>query len=442
MDEMNIQTPQSYQSKIELEALGSTEALIKSPQSARLLLSLCQDALTGGYLLTRGEYREIDGKKTFFGKVKLTRELFYDICCSPKEWDMEYISNKFEHIERIVKKWNESKKIEEEFDLFCGHYLVSMLFPDDFCFSNESNKLIIINGVMVCGYLTKTVLAEGHSSLVHKLEKEYGAQTAIDFVSNYQFFINDYLCTVGFSIGLKDCVPSKNTKDFIDQELSKSFIEAEMIMKTENDMLMREAKINNCLNNATTVGQKISKESMSFDNALNVMVLSGAKGHYVNISQIVGFLGQQNVDGKRIPKTYGNRTLPHYSTTSVILKKPDNSNNDLKKFFESQGFISDSYLDGLSPQSFFFHCASGREGLIDTSQRTAISGYIQSRIVKKLEDMKISYNDTVVGATNNIIQFSYGNSFNPARTVMVKWKPSFTNVKNLAEKLNVSVEYG
>ena len=41
----------------------------------------------------------------------------------------------------------------------------------------------------------------------------------------------------------------------------KYFIEAQSIINTETDEQMREQKINNCLNNATSVGQKISKET-------------------------------------------------------------------------------------------------------------------------------------------------------------------------------------
>jgi DNA-directed RNA polymerase II subunit RPB1 len=235
---------------------------------------------------------------------------------------------------------------------------------------------------------------------------------------------------------LKDCIPSEKTKTLINQELVKSFIEADSISKTERDADFREAKVNNKLNNAINIGQKISKESMNDDNSLNTMIVAGAKGNYVNISQIVGFLGQQNIEGKRIPKIFGNRTLPHYS--SVDSWKGDL--DQIKQSFISRGFIISSFLTGLSPQEMFFHLAAGREGLIDTSQRTAQSGYIQRRIVKKLEDMKVSYLGYVVNANNNIIQFTYGNGLDPSKTVNINKVQSFINVKNLVDKLNNSVE--
>ena len=40
------------------------------------------------------------------------------------------------------------------------------------------------------------------------------------------------------------------------------------------------------------------------------MVKAGSKGKIINIAQMIACLGQQNVDGKRIPDSYNNRSLP------------------------------------------------------------------------------------------------------------------------------------
>ena len=42
------------------------------------------------------------------------------------------------------------------------------------------------------------------------------------------------------------------------------------------------------------------------------MISSGSKGSNLNIAQMISCLGQQNVDGKRIPYGYEKRSLPHY----------------------------------------------------------------------------------------------------------------------------------
>jgi DNA-directed RNA polymerase II subunit RPB1 len=50
----------------------------------------------------------------------------------------------------------------------------------------------------------------------------------------------------------------------------------------------------------------------------------------------------------------------------------------------------------------------GREGLIDTAVKTAETGYIQRRLVKAMEDLKVGYDGTVRNASADIIQFLYG----------------------------------
>ena len=71
-------------------------------------------------------------------------------------------------------------------------------------------------------------------------------------------------------------------------------------------------------------------------------------------------MGQQNVEGKRIPFGFRHRTLPHFI-------KDDYGP-------ESRGFVENSYLAGLTPTEFYFHAMGGREGLIDTAVKTAETG--------------------------------------------------------------------
>jgi DNA-directed RNA polymerase II subunit RPB1 len=75
-------------------------------------------------------------------------------------------------------------------------------------------------------------------------------------------------------------------------------------------------------------------------------------------------VGQQNVEGKRIPFGFRKRTLPHFI-------KDDYGP-------ESRGFVENSYLAGLTPSEFFFHAMGGREGLIDTAVKTAETGELSA----------------------------------------------------------------
>ena len=52
---------------------------------------------------------------------------------------------------------------------------------------------------------------------------------------------------------------------------------------------------------------------------------------------MIACVGQQNVEGKRIPFGFQRRTLPHFTK------------DDLGP--ESRGFVENSYLRGLTPQA-------------------------------------------------------------------------------------------
>merc|ERR1719238_133858 len=155
-----------------------------------------------------------------------------------------------------------------------------------------------------------------------------------------------------------------------------------------------EAMVNRVLNAARTSAGLSVQDSLTEFNNFKVMVVAGSKGNDINISQIIACVGQQNVEGKRIPYGFRRRTLPHFAK------------DDLGP--ESRGFVENSYPRGLSPQEFFFHAMGGREGLIDTAVKTSQTGYLQRRLVKAMEDVVVKYDGTVRNSVGDVIQFLYG----------------------------------
>lgn len=142
-----------------------------------------------------------------------------------------------------------------------------------------------------------------------------------------------------------------------------------------------EASINQTLNSARDKAGNAALKDLMCWNRLKSMVHAGSKGSNLNISQIMACVGQQNVEGKRIPFGFHKRALPHFSKDDFGA--------------ESKGFVENCYVSGLTPQEFFFHAMGGREGLIDTAVKTAETGYIQRRLIKALEDVMVKYDGTV-----------------------------------------------
>lgn len=428
-----------------------------------MLSCICQDALTSGELATKGIERIIivDGKsvKKWYPYVPIDVDDFNDSLTTITQWDGDKDQNRI--LERILKKLDHIKEVFEwqkisldpTYCEYCksldnkscihnGHLLFSVLLPNDFEYEHEGTGVKIIRGVMVSGMLSKASLGISPSSMTHKLEKEYGAEATIDFISNFQFIMNHYIRNRGFSIGIQDFLTTKT--DEIKENILKCFSVAQSIEDTEKDPEIKEQKINFALNDATTIGKKISKESTNFDNSLIDMIKAGSKGSTVNVSQIMANVGQQNVEGKRIPANCEGRTSCHYPKKfpSIEGKTSSQVRKIIIKKYESGGFVSNSYIHGLNPQECFFHAEGGREGIIDTGIKTATSGYIQRKLVKKMEDFTKAYNGLVVDSKGNVIQFNTRRDFDPARLVTLEDdSSSFVNIYNIVEKLNTDVDF-
>ena len=75
----------------------------------------------------------------------------------------------------------------------------------------------------------------------------------------------------------------------------------------------------------------------------------------------------------------------------------------------------------------------------DTAVGTAVSGYIQRRIVKLQEDIRIQYDGTVRDETNRIFQLKYGeHGMDPEKTLRCSGKMWFADLQRAAQKLNSS----
>ncbi len=70
-------------------------------------------------------------------------------------------------------------------------------------------------------------------------------------------------------------------------------------------------------------------------NNISAMVLTGAKGGLVNMTQICVLLGQQELEGRRVPKMQNGKTLPCYL--------PYDPNP------RSSGYVTDRFISGLRP---------------------------------------------------------------------------------------------
>ena len=421
-DEMNIHVPASLESEAELRLLSASKYKIISVQSSKPNFNICQDSLLGAYRMT-------------LGTQNVPKDLFTNIAYNIGV-PIDRMTRKIQLIRRVLK--DNDKKVQS----FNGKGLISLILPDDlfYTYRNNANPLEpvvkIFRGVLFEGTLDKNTLGSVHNSLIQIIHKDYGADKAAEFIDSIIFLTNQWLLHDGFSIGLDDCmVQGEDKVQEINHVISSCYIEAEGIKQTTHNPVIREARITGALSKAKDMGLKIAKNALHPSNNFISTVKSGAKGDFFNIAQITGLLGQQNVSGKRVQYTLNNggRSLPHYPL----------GNLEIDKEYESHGFIDSSFIKGLNPKQYYFHSMSGRESTCDTAMNTATSGYIQRRIIKLIEDIKIQYDGTVRDVVNSIYQLNFNEDggFDPKKLVKIpNGTLSFCNTFNIIERLNNKVE--
>ncbi|KAF4609281.1 DNA-directed RNA polymerase II subunit rpb1 [Pleurotus pulmonarius] len=243
--------------------------------------------------------------------------------------------------------------------------------------------MCIENGEIIWGIVEKKTVGASQGGLVHVVFREKGPEGARALFSGLQKVVNYWLFHNGFSIGIGDTIADAKTMAFITQTIASHKAEVAAIteratideLKAVPGMTIRESfesQVERQLNLARDTSGQYAQKNLKEDNNVKQMVVAGSKGSFINISQMSVCVGQQSVEGRRIPFGFRHRTLPHFT-------KDDFSP-------EARGFVENSYLRGLTPQEFFFHAMAGREGLIDTAVKTAETGYIQRRLVKALEE--------------------------------------------------------
>ena len=372
-DEMNMHMPQNVLAETELRHLAAIPYQVLTPVGPSPLIGIYQDSLLGSYRFTRPD-------------VRLTaREAMNLLMAFPRV---------------NVKALAENKDELTSFDI------LSQIMPElTLKYKKDENVMDIRNGKYISGQLEKAMLGASSRGILHRIYNDFGPFAATDFIDDLQNVITEYMKTSSFSVGISDLVANKVTQDRIIQIITekKSEVQSELdklhlgIFENEtsnSNMVQFETTVNNILNKATELSGKEGRKSLSKNNRFLMIVESGSKGSLVNISQMISCLGQTNVDGKRIAYGFTDRTLPHF-------KKFDDSPG-------ARGFIENSYISGLTAPELFFHAMGGRIGLIDTACKTSSTGYIQRRLIKGLEDLKVEYDMTVRNNRGKIVQFAYG----------------------------------
>ena len=415
-DEMNLHMPQDAEAEAEVKHLTAVPYQIISPASNTSIIGIFQDSLLGAFRFTRQDIE--------FSPRDAMNLLMYFNEVNPGELlDKETISS-FDILSQILPPLTLKHK--------------NKLFGDDEDFGSSNNVLDIKNGQMYRGQLDKGIFGSGTKGLLQRITNDFGNIAAMRFIDNFQNIITSYMRSSAYSVGISDLIANKKTSDAIVEKITHKKQDVVDLLhqtqlgvfsnktgKTNHEEL--ESQVNGILNEAAAESGKIGRKNLEQDNRFVIMVNAGSKGSDLNISQMISCLGQQNVDGKRIPYGFDNRTLPHF-------KKYDDSPG-------ARGFVENSFIGGLTPEELFFHAMGGRVGLIDTAVKTSQTGYIQRRLIKGMEDFKVEYDMTVRNHHGKIVQFSYGgDSFDTVRVENQHFPLPEMSLEDIYQHYNMNVK--
>ena len=240
---------------------------------------------------------------------------------------------------------------------------------------NES-YVLIRGGNLLVGVLDKAHYGSSSFSLVHCCYELYGGSIASQLLTCLGRLFTSFLHFRGFTLGVEDVLlrpelqkpmnkitkkarkcgyevlaqvfnaSNVENKQFLSEQYQRAHLNPEDSFMQEIDLAYKGTvdKFQNSLTGLCFPSGLVKKFP---ENNLQLMIQSGAKGSTVNSMQMSCLLGQQELEGRRPRLMPNGNTLPSflpYDPSPV-----------------SGGFICNSFMTGLTPQEYFFHCMAGRE---------------------------------------------------------------------------------
>ncbi|WOO77423.1 DNA-directed RNA polymerase I subunit rpa1 [Vanrija pseudolonga] len=431
-DEMNIHFPQNEVARAEAMMIANTDNQYLVPTSGGPLRGLIQDHVVAGVWMCN--------KSSFF-----TRDEYYQLIYGALRTENGYTGhNRIITLPPAIFKprpmWtgkqiistilaNLTPTTSRGLNLSSKNKIQNQLWGRDDSKDNElSEELVLfVDGHLLRGVLDKSQYGASAYGLIHSVHELYGPYIANRLLGVLSRLLTKYLQHTAFTCRMDDLILTKEgeahrqkilddgSKDGMqaaieyvglpadskheDPETQANLkIRLEEILRDDHLMAGLDAKMQSVFNKTTT---KINNEVLPAHlvrpfpyNNMQTMTISGAKGSKVNASQISTLLGQQALEGRRVPVMVSGKTLPAFKPFETAAR--------------AGGYVANRFLTGVRPQEYYFHSMAGREGLIDTAVKTARSGYLQRCLIKHLEGVKVHYDHTVRDSDSSVLQFYYG----------------------------------
>lgn len=422
-DEMNMHFPQNEIARAEALQIADTDHQYLVATSGKPLRGLIQDHISMGVWLTN--------RDTLFDKEDY-HQLLYS-CLNPESGHTTF--DRILTVKPAIMKpkamWTGKQVITSVLqnitpDSHPGLTLTgkSQTAGDLWGSGSEEGAVMFQGGELLCGILDKAQLGPSNGGFVHSVYEAYGPTIAGRLLSLLGRLLTKFLHMRAFTCGIDDLLLTRRGDEDrrkklenvgkIGLEVAKKYVTLEDTNADTNDKelhtrledvlrddekqsgldIVYNSRTSTLSSEITTACLPVSLAKSFPKNQMQAMTTSGAKGTSVNANLISCNLGQQVLEGRRVPIMVSGKTLPCF--------KPFETN------VRAGGYITDRFLTGIKPQEYFFHAMAGREGLIDTAVKTSRSGYLQRCLIKGMEGLKVEYDTSVRDSDGSMVQFLYG----------------------------------
>ena len=251
-------------------------------------------------------------------------------------------------------------------ETWTGRELMSCVLPQTLHVAHGDE--VIEFGVLKDGQLRKDSYQRATTGILQSVYNDDGPDRAVRLLDDTQHLTCDWLMAHGFSVGIGDLIgradlagviaaagaEARARVDELLQSLHTGAFESDPFL-TDSELV--ESKAQSFLGEMfDVVGKASIADSKARGSRLLAMIDAGSKGKTMNVCQMVGSLGQQDIERARVPLSFEGRVLPHFD------RYDDGC--------EARGLVESSFLKGLQPAEFFMHAMAGREGLIDTAVKS------------------------------------------------------------------------
>jgi DNA-directed RNA polymerase subunit beta' len=331
-DQMAVHLPLSEAAQREAkELIAATQNMLK-PATGEPTTAPTQDMVLGCYYLTLVKNDQ-----------KGAGMIFADISEAINAYRLEYVS-----LHAKIKARVRDNKI---YETTVGRLILNSFLPKELGYRNELMKKSAL----------KKVIADA--------AKACGHDRAIGLCDDLKRIGFKFATQSGLTISAADVIIPKSKKTIIDKS-------DEVVKKINNQywkgFITDDERYHHTLKIWSKTKQKVSKEMQAVipeDNDIHVMINSGARGNWGQLTQLAGMKG--------------------------LVANPAGRTIDLP--------VKSSLKEGFTVLEYFVATHGGRKGKSDTALKTAEAGYLTRRLVDAAQDIIIREADC---GSNDFIQLN------------------------------------